>query len=122
MAQNPGMSIPGVASDASNMSGQAGGGSGAVFGGLGGGVQQGSDLPQMPGGPRNSGGHPTGNPSGDPAWGEVPPLDSVFGTDLGGSGVAGQERGAAIPNIAPSTGPPGPNIAPSTGPPGQGGR
>src|SRR5258708_12228765 len=108
MAQNPGMSIPGVASDASNMSGQAGGGSGAVFGGLGGGVQQGSDLPQMPGGPRNSGGHPTGNPSGDPAWGEVPPLDSVFGTDLGGSGVPRQEPRPAIPNHPPPPPPPGP--------------
>jgi len=107
MAQNPGMSIPGVASDASNMSGQAGGGSGAVFGGLGGGVQHGSDLPQMPDGPRNTGGHPTGNPSGDPAWGAVPALDSVFGTDLGGSGVAREIHGAAIPNIAPEMGAPG---------------
>ena len=31
---------------------------------------------------------------------------SVFG-DLGGSGVAGQEGGAAISNAVPSTGPPG---------------
>src|SRR5258708_11317395 len=100
MAQNPGMSIPGVASDASNMSGQAGGGSGAVFGGLGGGVQQGSDLPQMPGGPPNSRGHPTGNPSGDPAWGEGPPLDSAFRTDLGGARVARQEPRAAVPHTA----------------------
>ncbi len=107
MAQNPGMSIPGVASDASNMSGQAGGGSGSVFGGLGGGQQQGSDLPAMPDGPRNSGGHPTGNPSGDPAWGSAPALDSVFGTDLGGSGVARETGGAAISNTVPSTGPPG---------------
>src|SRR5258707_6021491 len=104
MAQNPGMSIPGVASDASNMSGQAGGGSGAVFGGLGGGVQQGSDLPQMPGGPRNSGGHPTGNPSGDPAWGEVPPLDSVFGTDLGGVRGGRAASRAADPDHGPPTG------------------
>src|SRR5258708_31934666 len=80
MAQQ-GMSVPGVASDASNMSGQAGGGSGSVFGGLGGGQQHGTDLPYMPGGPRNSAGHPTGNPSGDPAWGAVPALDSVFGTE-----------------------------------------
>ncbi len=106
MAQQ-GMSVPGVASDASNMSGQAGGGSGSVFGGLGGGQQHGTDLPYMPGGPRNSAGHPTGNPSGDPAWGAVPALDSVFGTDLGGSGVAREIHGAVIPNIAPETGPPG---------------
>ena len=108
MAQNPGMSIPGVASDASNMSGQAGGGSGAVFGDLGGGQQQGTQVPDAGGdGPRNAMGHPTGNPSGDPAWGQVPAQDSVFGTDLGGSGVAREIHGAAIPNIAPETGPPG---------------
>src|SRR5258708_29853472 len=105
MAQQ-GMSVPGVASDASNMSGQAGGGSGSVFGGLGGGQQHGTDLPQMPGGPRNSAGHPTGNPSGDPAWGAVPALDSVFGTDLGGSRAAPETHRAGVPHIPPPTAPP----------------
>lgn len=90
--------------DTSNMSGQAGGGSGSVFGDLGGGVQQGTQVPDMQDGPRNSSGHPTNNPSGD---GTAPPLDSVFGTDLGGSGVAGQTGGRAISNAVPSTGPPG---------------
>src|SRR5258708_35982279 len=104
MAQNPGMSIPGVASDASNMSGQAGGGSGSVFGGLGGGQQQGSDLPAMPDGPRNSGGYPTGNPSGDPAWGAVPALDSVFGTDLGGAWSPRGNRRAEMCDARPSPG------------------
>jgi hypothetical protein len=106
-------SIPGVAAsnDTSNMSGQAGGGGGgSVFGDLGGGKQQGTQVDTMGDGPRNSGGHPTNNPSGDPAWGEVPALDSVFGTDLGGSGVARETGGARIPNI------------PGTDPGGQGGR
>ncbi len=93
--------------DTGNMSGQAGGGGDGVFGGLGGGVQQGTDLPYMPDGPRNAGGHPSGNPSGGGEWGEVPALDSVFGTDLGGSGVAGQTGGSQISNAVPSTGPPG---------------
>src|SRR6266567_9514637 len=97
--------MPGNPAENYTSSGQAGGGAGAVFASdLGGGVQQGSDLPQMPDGPRNSGGHPTGNPSGD---GVAPPLDSVFGTDLGGSGVAREEGGQAISNTVPSTGPPG---------------
>jgi hypothetical protein len=33
---------------------------------LGGGKQQGSDLPPMPDGARNAEGNPTGNPSGGP--------------------------------------------------------
>ena len=77
----------------------------SVFGDLGGpGQQQGSDLFPIQDGPRNSGGHPTNNPSGD---GVAPPLDSVFGTDLGGSGVARETSGQQVPNIAPETGPPG---------------
>src|SRR5258708_13776476 len=104
MAQQ-GMSVPGVASDASNMSGQAGGGSGSVFGGLGGGQQHGTDLPQMPGGPRNSAGHPTGNPSGDPAWGAVPPLDPVFGTDLRRSGGPPPTPPPRSPTLPPHPGP-----------------
>jgi len=108
MAQNSGMSVPGVAaSDTGNMSGQAGGGSGAVFGDLGGGVQHGTQIPNMGDGPRNAYGHPTSNPSGDPAWGQVPAPDSVFGTDLGGAGVAGQTQGAALPNTSPAAGPRG---------------
>jgi hypothetical protein len=100
MAQN----MPGNPAENYTSSGQAGGGSGTVFGDLGGGVQHGTDLPYLQDGPRNSGGHPTSNPSGD---GVAPPLDSVFGTDLGGSGVAGQTGGAQITNQVPSMGPPG---------------
>jgi hypothetical protein len=80
--------------DTGNMSGQAGGGSDSVFGGLGGGQQQGSDLPQMPDGPHNTLGNPNNNPSGGD--GTVPAQDGVFG-DLGG-GVASQTGGGQIPN------------------------
>jgi hypothetical protein len=81
--------------DTGSMSGQAGGGGGdSVFGGLGGGVQHGTDLMPIQDGPRNNEGHATNNPSGD---GVAPRQDSVFG-DLGGSGVQGQEGGAMIPN------------------------
>jgi hypothetical protein len=90
--------------DTGNMSGQAGGGTDSVFGGLGGGVQQGTPVPDMEDGPRNQHGLSTNNPSGD---GVAPPLDSVFSTDLGGSGVAGQTGGRVIPNAQPATGPPG---------------
>jgi hypothetical protein len=105
-------SVPGVAAsnDTSNMSGQAGGGGGgSVFGDLGGTGQQhaGAAIPDPGDFPRNAGGHPTNNPSGGAEWGAVPPLDSVFGTDLGGSGVARETGGQMIPNIAPATGPPG---------------
>jgi hypothetical protein len=76
----------------------------SVFGDLGGpGQQQGSDLPAIQDGPRNSGGHSTNNPSGD---GTAPALDSVFG-DLGGSGTSRETGGAMISNAAPSMGPPG---------------
>jgi hypothetical protein len=76
----------------------------SVFGDLGGpGQQQGSDLPMIQDGPRNSGGHPTNNPSGD---GVAPALDSVFG-DLGGSGTSRETGGSMISNAVPSTGPPG---------------
>src|SRR5216117_1941997 len=67
----------------------------SVFGDLGGGQQQGTQLPAMPDAPRNALGNPTTNPSG--GGGEVPAQDSVFG-DLGG-GVSSQTGGAAIPNI-----------------------
>lgn len=100
----------GSSAETYSSSGQAGGGgSGSVFGDLGGpGQQQGDTMinATFDDGPRNSGGHPTNNPSGD---GVAPPVDSVFG-DLGGSGTAAQTGGAAIPNI------PGPD------PGGQGGR
>src|SRR5258708_33945763 len=106
MAQQ-GMSVPGVASDASNMSGQAGGGSGSVFGGLGGGQQHGTDLRQMPGGPRSSAGHPTGNPSGDRAWGAVPALDSGFGADRGRARAPLTAHGGGVPTMGHERGPPG---------------
>lgn len=106
--QRDGMTIPagGGGSPAGySYSGQAGGGTGSVFGDLGGpGQQQGGggdvlDL-DVSAGPRNIYGHPTGNPSGDtdsvPDIADAPPLGSVFG-DLGGSGVAREEMGAAIP-------------------------
>src|SRR5260370_25376941 len=97
MAQNPGMSIPGVASDASNMSGQAGGGSGAVFGDLGGGKQHGPPVADAGGdGPPKANGDPTGQPSGDPARGPVPPPDPVFGPHPGGA--PGAEGGYAAPD------------------------
>jgi hypothetical protein len=102
--------VPGVAAsnDTSNMSGQAGGGGGSsVFGDLGGGKQSGTQIPDPGDDARNAGGHPTNNPSSGAEWGAVPALDSVFGTDLGGSGVAREIHGAMIPNIAPETGPPG---------------
>jgi hypothetical protein len=76
----------------------------SVFGDLGGpGQQQGSDLPAIQDGPRNSEGHSTNNPSGD---GVAPAHDSVFG-DLGGSGTARETGGQAIPNTVPTMGPPG---------------
>lgn len=99
--------VPGNPAENYTSSGQAGGGSGTVFGDLGGGVQRGTPVPDMADGPRNAHGHPTGNPSGGPEWGAVPEVDSVFGTDLGGSGVAGQTGGRAIPQGEPNTGPPG---------------
>lgn len=91
--------------DTSNMSGQAGGGGSSVFGDLGGGKQQGTQVPGIGDGARNAYGHPTGNPSG--GGDSLPAFDSVFGTDLGGSGVAGQTGGRAISNAVPSMGPPG---------------
>ncbi len=104
---------PGIGAPAQDYSasGQAGGGGpGSVFGDLGGGQQHGTDLPQMPDGPRNAYGHPTSNPSGgDGGISDAPALDSVFG-DLGG-GVSSQLDGPEIP-AAPS----------GTDPGGQGGR
>jgi hypothetical protein len=75
-------------------SGQAGGGTGSVFGDLGGpGQQQGTPVPMDAAPPLNSAGNVTNNPSGD---GTAPAQDSVFG-DLGG-GVSSQTGGMAIPN------------------------
>jgi hypothetical protein len=85
----------GVAAENYSSSGQAGGGSGSVFGPLGGGVQHGDDLMPIQDSPRNAWGVATGNPSGGDGQ-APPPLDGVFG-DLGGSGVAGQTGGEAIP-------------------------
>ena len=80
--------------DTGNMSGQAGNsGGGSVFGGLGGGVQHGTPVPDPPGRSTNNDGNITNNPSGD---GVAPPQDSVF-ADLGG-GVACQCGGLDIPN------------------------
>jgi hypothetical protein len=103
MAQQP---YPGAA-EQGYPSGQAGGGTGAVFGDLGGpGQQQGTPVPMDEAPPLNSAGNVTNNPSGD---GVAPPQESVFG-DPGG-GVSSQTGGAQI--IA---GPAG------TDPGGQGGR
>ena len=98
------MTTPAYGSDYS-YSGQAGGGSGSVFGDLGGPGQQqgtGSENATFSDGPRNAGGHPTNNPSGD---GVAPAHDGVFG-DLGGSGTAAQTRGQNIP-VAPAGTDPG---------------
>jgi hypothetical protein len=93
-----------AAEDTANMSGQAGGGGGtSVSGDLGGGQQHGTGLPYMPDGPRNTYGHPTGNPSGD---GVAPALDSVFG-DLGGSGTSRETSGTEIPAAPYGTDPGG---------------
>jgi len=94
----------GVAAENYSSSGQAGGGSGTVFGPLGGGQQHGNDLMPLQDSPRNMYGHPTGNPSG--GGGEVPALDSVFG-DLGGGGVACQLDGGEIPALPAGTDPGG---------------
>jgi len=106
--QRADISIP---AEAYSSPGQAGGGGpGSVFGDLGGGQQQGSDLPPLQDGARNAYGHPTGNPSGgDGGISAAPAPGSVFG-DLGG-GVGSQLGGPDIP-AAPTGSDPG----------GQGGR
>jgi hypothetical protein len=96
----------GVAAQDYSSSGQAGGGgTGGLFGDLGGpGQQHGDDLPQLQDSPRNAYGNATGNPSG--GGDALPPRDSVFG-DLGGSGTAGQTGGEAIPPAPRGTDPGG---------------
>lgn len=69
----------------------------SVFGELGGGgQQQGTQVENMPDGPRNALGNPTTNPSG--GHGPVPAQDSVFG-DLGGGGVDCQTGGPEMPAL-----------------------
>lgn len=111
VAMPPGIS--GAPAENYSSSGQAGGGTGSVFGGLGGpGQQQGSGMMPLPDSPRNQYGIPTGNPSGDaaddsgPDIADAPPPGSVFG-DLGGSGTGRQTGGQEIPAAPYGTDPGG---------------